>query len=146
MILIYNLKGQRIQYDDMEYLKARRRKHRRPLTLHQFLRRIVWPIGEEREVGLWVQLLKQTPNLMMGIAALLLIGWAMIPTPSRTVQQLHANEIAYLVWAHLCGKPVVLSATNQHFILYCTTWNWLPAVTATTLLLFGAVLKHIIKD
>lgn len=130
----------------MEYLKARRRKHRRPLTLHQFIRRIAWPIGEEREVGLWVQLLKQTPNLMMGIAALLLIGWAVIPAPSRTVQQLYSHELAYLVWTHLCGELVAPSKTNQHFILHCTTWNWLPAVTASVLILFATVLKHIIKD
>ena len=114
-------------------------KRQRPWTIKEMLHKIAWPIGEARELGWWCYLFSTTPILLAIIGGSLIVSWLCIPDmpPSRLSW---LGEVGVHIWAEFCYAGN-LKLVNQFILeenvkmLYCSTWNWLPPIVGSILLL-----------
>jgi hypothetical protein len=64
----------RAKFRDRISTSVFRRKNKKRRTLHEWIRSIVWPIGEETEVGIWIACAQSLPLVMCTLTLLIVIN------------------------------------------------------------------------
>ena len=105
-------------------MRIKKRRRQRPITTHEFLRRVAWPIGESKEIGLWIQLLKTLPHAMMCVSILNFCMWTTHAPLVRHTSDIHRDSITGIMWGAFCGYP------ESDAIVHCKAYDWLPPVVS----------------
>ena len=127
----------------MKTLKQKAFHNRSTWDIKQMLKFIAWPIGEEREVRIWMLMCESTPLIMATIGLSLLL--VRITVPVLTLRQVipksrPSETITHYLWANFCmGGALPNASTINHA---CHTWHWLPFVVATAMAMPLVVLSY----
>ena len=129
-------------------LKRRRTRHVPRAGWTGLLRRIAWPIGEERELRLWAEALEYTPISIALLGVLIGVIWLQTDAPkfpgdraAREAAWGQGSDIATFLWEHFCGE---VDKTKPNTV--CTTYNWFPGLVAGVCAIAGATVCFIKRN
>lgn len=99
----------------------RRRKTKRPNTTSwmDILRKIAWPIGEERELLFWGEVFETIPTMAMIAGFSIGISWMF--TSPLYLETTELNVFERALWEGFCG-----SVHQSQIGVMCSSYQWLP--------------------